>query len=362
MALFNKKPDPEKEKVALARIVQELDRIYSNKSGDEYKMHGDITKSPVYNSIQRCIADLKSIKGFNKLDATDITTMFDKLHRPNFKKIVSDFIADKNNPDNIIMTAMFTVGYRLLVGELSRIYTSTEATESGFVYKPHKIFKKYDMRKVIRNFNTKVDSELVKNARSTTKNLKPGEKFKLESATMFQEAGPLGAIGSGFAAIINTIGPIVEKFGAWCKMIFPDVSELNPISVVSNMLSRSYDKKVSKFAEASAMYEETKNAYDEYMKQPKFRRDKKIEERYKKNIEKYNIKMQHAQAAIAHYDERSIKETMLQARKDDELASRSKSTSSIPSTSSTPSTPSEPDVDDTPKSSGGSDDNDPFDF
>ena len=66
MALFNKKSDPEKEKVALARIVQELDRIYSNKSGDEYKMHGDITKSPVYNSIQRCVADLKSIKGFNK--------------------------------------------------------------------------------------------------------------------------------------------------------------------------------------------------------------------------------------------------------------------------------------------------------
>ena len=287
MAFLNKNKSAEKEKVIVALMVQNLEKIYSNKSGDEYKMHGDITLSPVYNLLQRTIADLPLIKGISKIETSDIKIMFNMLHRPNFKKIVSNYIATKNE-DCIMMTATFTVAYRVLIGELSRIYSSTEATEKGFVYKSTKYSRENNMSRFIRNFNHSIDAELTKSVRATTKGVKAGSKFKMES--YYQEGGLTTA--AQFAAFVNdALGPISNVFreiGAWCRLLFPDVTALNPVSWMSNILSNNYDRKVNRYQQLALTYVETKKAYDEYMKLPEFQRSKKVESKYIKNINKYN--------------------------------------------------------------------------
>ena len=55
--------------------------------------------------------------------------------------------------------------------------------------------------------------------------------------------------------------------------------------------------------------EATKKAYEEYMKLPQSQRKQRIEHRYTKMMDKYNIKMQNLKAQIDHYDSRSIEET-----------------------------------------------------
>ena len=367
MALFSKRRGPEQEKIDLAMMVQQLDKIYSNKSGDEYKMHGDITKSPVYDLIQRTVADLPLIKGVNKMEIQDLKKMFDMLHRPNFKKIVTDYISTKN-PEYIMMTATYTVAYRVLIGELSMIYTSTEATDKGFVYHKPKYARKQNMSKFIRNFNLRIDTELTKNIRRTTKAVKTGNDFKLEYTELFEEAvlGSAQRAAGWIAGIISMIAPYFEEFGAWCKMLFPDVTALNPVSWFSSVLSRSYDHKVEKFRDAAALYQETKEAYDEYMKLPQFQRNKKVESKYLKNLDKYNIKMQNAQAKIMHYDQRAIQETIAEARREEEAERRSRpstTTKPAPTTGDDEDNPpeqSKPEPSSSGKSSGR--DDDPFDF
>ena len=71
---------------------------------------------------------------------------------------------------------------------------------------------------------------------------------------------------------------------------------------------RSYDKKVKKFEDISKLYEATKTAYEEYLRIPQNDRNRKIESKYKKNLDKYNIKMQNLKAEIDHYDQRSVEE------------------------------------------------------
>ena len=56
------------------------------------------------------------------------------------------------------------------------------------------------------------------------------------------------------------------------------------------------------------MYEATKQAYDDYMKIPEAQRKQKVESKYLKNIDKYNIRMQNLKAKIDHYDSRAIEE------------------------------------------------------
>jgi len=365
--MFAKK-DAEMEKVYIAKMVSELDKIYSNKSGDEYKMHGDITLSPVYELLQRTVADLPLLKGLNKTEIADLKRMFDMLHRPNFKKIVSDYIATKRS-EGVMMTATYTVAYRVLIAELSRIYTSTEATDKGFVYKPTKYSKKESMTRFIRNFNIKIDSELTKSVRATTKSVKTGNKFKMES--YFNE----GFVGSSAAFahflsedVFGRIAPIFREFGAWCHLLFPDVSVLNPVSWFSNILSNRYDRKVKKFNKAAALYVETKNAYDEYMKNPQFKRRKEVEAKYLRNIDKYNIKMQNAQAEIAHYDQRAIKEAIEENKRLEEMEAKMKRSQGVKTTSvsdegeKSPTTTKvdNPTTESKPKPS--TNDNDPFDF
>jgi hypothetical protein len=317
MGIFSK-VSKEAEQAAMIVMIDQLDRVYSNKSDDEYKMRGDITKSPVYDLLQRTIADLTTIKGVNKNEIDDLKKMFNALHRPNFKKIVTKYMMEKSS-DSVMMTATFTVAYRTLINELSRIYTSTEATDKGFVYKPDKFSRQNDMSKFIKNFNLKIDSELTKHVRETTKSVKAGSKFKMESFVYTE-----GFVGSSsrFANFISdrlsAIAPYFREFGAWCRMLFPDVSVLNPISWFSNRLSNKYDSMVDKYHNIAKEYLETKKAYDEYMKKPAFRRDKKVIDTYEKMMKRYNIKMLNAKAAIRDFDQRSIKETIEQAKVEEE--------------------------------------------
>lgn len=369
MGMF-KKESAEQEKIKVAVVVEQLDKIYSNKSGDEYKMRGDITQSPVYDLLQRTVTDLPLIKGFKKSDADELRRMFDMMHRPNFKKIVSEYIASKK-AECIIITTTFTVAYRALISELSRIYTSTEATDKGFVYKPSKYSKNNSFAKFIRIFNLKIDQELAKSIRSSTKSIKTGKDFKMESYMMEGFVGSSAA----FAAFLNTeiferVAPVFREFGAWCRLLFPDVTVLNPVSWVSNLLSNRYDKKVDRFQKAARLYAETKNAYDEYMKLPQFKRNKEVEVKYLRNIDKYNIKMQNAQAEIAHYDQRAIKETIEENRRIEEMESKyRRSQSSTPTAVKDDGTSagttlktddSKPERESKPAST--SNDNDPFDF
>lgn len=144
---------------AMLSINTILREIYTNKSTDEYKMKGDITKSPTYASIEKMTADLAVLRGFSKVDAADLKQLFSTLHRPIFKAMAKEYIMEQNDR-NTVFTAMYTIGYRMLVGELSRIFASTEATPKGIVYKPDKVSRKNDASKVIKAFNGDLEKKL----------------------------------------------------------------------------------------------------------------------------------------------------------------------------------------------------------
>jgi hypothetical protein len=76
------------------------------------------------------------------------------------------------------------------------------------------------------------------------------------------------------------------------------------------------------------MYNATKKAYDEYVKIPEAQRKKKIESRYIKDLDKYNIKMKNLKAQIDHYDSRSFEEM-----KDSSKNKLAKRTATKPATS-----------------------------
>lgn len=282
----------EKEDAMMQYMNSSLMEIYKNRSGDEYKMHGDITSSPEYSTIEKMVSDLKTLKGFSKVEANDIRLLFLTLHRPVFKKLVTEFLV---SPDerNYTFTTVYTVGYRLLVGELSRIYSSTEATEKGISYKPDKISRKENAKYLIKHFNNTLEKKIDDYIH---------EHDKKEKAV---QEGAVVAASQVAGAVMSIIATAFEVVG----LVFKGAKELNPISLVNALLTKSYDNKVRKFGEVSAMYNATKDAYAEYMKIPASKRSEKIESKYIQNMEKYNIKMQNLAAEIEHYDQRSIEES-----------------------------------------------------
>lgn len=76
MAFGHKRKSEEELIKEYEKTEKALKSIYSNKSSDEYKMHGDITLSPSYNKIDEMIAELSDLKGFNKSDAREFSNMF----------------------------------------------------------------------------------------------------------------------------------------------------------------------------------------------------------------------------------------------------------------------------------------------
>ena len=299
-------------------MARDVRRTYNNKSGDEYKMCGDIRKSPNYSSIEKLVVGLKSLKKFPENEAKDITQMFNTLHRPIWSKMVREYLA-KPTERNTMYTFYFTTGYRILRGELARIYASTEATEKGVVYKPDKFARKEMILRFIRYYNENLD-DLIERA------IKENERVKQVKESVVDEVVGVATL------ILNGIGGI-----------FRHATELNPISFISALLSRSYDRKIEKFEDVANLYQATVQAYEDYKKLPEEKRKKNVEDKYLRNIEKYNIKMNNLKAKIDHYDQRAIDEAE----------------SNKPKTSSTPVKNDEP-KETKPETS--SDDNDGFDF
>ena len=324
------------------QMARDMKKIYGNHSTDEYKMRGDITKSTYYSTFESLINDLTTLKHFPAGEAKDIKTMFLTLHRPVWKKAVASYLAtpDKRNTS---YTVAFTLGYRVLRGELARIYSSTEATENGIIYKPDKIARNERILKFIRYYNDHLEA-LIEEAIKHIDTDKGISAIKQESAVVTIASNLVDAV----AIVCNVVGNI-----------FRTAKEVNPVSFISALLSRSYDKKVEKY-EVVAMYEATKEAYEEYKKIPEKNRSQKIESKYVKNIEKYNIKMNNLKAKIDHFDQRAAEE----AKDFSEGKSVDDEPTSTDDTSTTNDTPSneEEKKEPEPESTDNNDDNGGIDF
>ena len=283
---------PEATEAVLIKLIgEQLHDIYSNKSSEEYKMCGDITKSPTYEKIEIGVSELKTLKGFSKNDAKDMETMFMTLHRPIFKKMVAEYIA-KPEDRNVVFTSVFTVGYRLLVSELSRIIASTEATNKGIVYKPDKASRHQAMTKFIRYMNssieTSIDEEL-KKVKAQNKN---------NESTVQEAFNPL-SIATDFIHAMQVMDNIFHSF----------ISNNNPLSTISALINSSIERKVDAYDNAVATYESTKEAYNEYLRTPESQRKKSILKKYEKMMNKYNMEVNRLKAQIAHYDQRANSKT-----------------------------------------------------
>ena len=337
--MFNRRKPSQQEMDDLNSIMGILGEIYANKSSDEFKCKGDIRKVSMYKEIEKQIANLSTLKKYPQTEAKDIKTMFLSLHRPIFPQMVLAYL---NKPDerNSIFTAIFTVGYRVLVAELARIYASTEATDKGLVYKPDKISRRNDMNWFIKTFNDDLDKKIDQYIRATYN----------EYAT-FHTEGVIDAVNAGANIIIKGL-QLIPK-------IFKSAKEINPISFFNAVLMRSYDRKVEKFEEVTAMYEATKKAYEDYLRIPESDRKAKIESKYQKNIEKYNIKMNNLKAQIEHYDSRAIEEAKNKPKK---KAPESKPMSTTTTTSDDSGSDTTNTSDGASTDSGSSSSSDDFDF
>ena len=309
----------------IEEAAKNMRQTYANKSGDEYKMAGDITKSPHYESIERLVVGLKTLRKFPSSEAADIKQMFDTLHRPIWGKMVKEYLAGPTEK-NTVYTFYFTTGYRILRGELARIYSSTEATEKGVTYKFDKFARKEFILRFIRRYNDRMD-EMIE--REINENIEV--KARLAANKTVQESAFQESTIEDYAR--DTVGLASLIFG-FVGGIFKFAAELNPISFVSALLSRTYDKKVEKFDEVAELYLATVQSYNDYMKRPEEQRSSKIENKYLKNMEKYNIKMNNLQAKIAHYDQRAIDEADAKIKKSKKKDSTPKTVDKGPSTSS----------------------------
>ena len=322
------------ENQMVTMMLYNIQSIYKNKSSDEYKMAGDITKSPEYKSIEKMVTDLTTIKGYPSSEAKDIKTMFGTLHKPVFKECVEAYL---NSPDerNALYTAMFTVGYRVLVGELARIYTSTEATEKGIVYKPDKISRRADIAAFIKSYDKDLNRRIDEYIRDNNKGVKRYKEFFVElnpdfvveseidynliGATAIQEAGGIlggirdEAVGMANSVLGNISRFVVKPILGVLDFIFKGFKEINPISFINACLMNSYQKNVDAFHSTKKAYEEAQRAYEDYMKLPASKRKAEVEEKYKQMIEKYNIAVENLGARIKDYDQRSIEEAEHQA-------------------------------------------------
>lgn len=395
--MIGKKKTAKKLDAAVLAINSMLAQIYKNKSTDEYKMKGDITKSPSYKQLEEMIADLKSLKGYSQNDANDIAKLFNTLHRPVFKTMVKEYIVDPNDK-NTVFTSMFTIGYRLLVGELARIFAATEATPTGIVYKQNKMSRKDDASKLIKLFNDDLERKLNEFVQSMKKHpedspvnesylmllldsliqetVEPEEKESAENgapgpvneadepvpgddapaaveeedkievgsgdgendpgaqmedndstndgntvteSAVYQEDGHMENIANwldkkaksadNYSKLLGVVVGSVALIGGLFSDAVGLLRGLNPISDINYMFMNSYDKKVSQLGNVAQMYEATKKAYEDYMKIPESQRQKKVESKYIKAMEKYNIQMNNLSAQIEHFNSRAKKES-----------------------------------------------------
>jgi hypothetical protein len=198
----------------------------------------------------------------------------------------------------------------------------TKATEDGLVYEEPS--KMTDNDKGCFAYVSKFGKDYDKHVATWYERSKAKAKSKApvtakEGQDVTQEAATLGIV----SATANTIVGVIEGVFGILNGVFRTAASLNPISLISACLSRSYDKKVEQYEKIAKEYEAVKKAYDEYKKIPAAQRKKRIEHRYVKLIEKYNIKMKNLKAKIDHYDTRASK-----GSEDDDDETSSSNTSS----------------------------------
>lgn len=308
------------------RVVKDLKRIYKNKSGDEYKMKGDIKNHPCYDILKRDIDKLgEGIKNAPTKVITGAKDMFASLHKPIWKKMIGEYMA-KPNDKNTTYTALFTIGIREIIAVVMMIYSFTEATENGLVYTEPKNMSddeklRYDFVSKFGKDYDKIAEKWYAQADKKVKKDAPHEPKKSDKEEVTQEAAALSVI----TGAVDTVVGVVEGVFGILNGLFRTAASLNPVSLISACLSRSYDKKVEQYEKISKEYEAAKKAYDEYKKIPASKRKERIESNYTKMIEKYNIKMKNLKAKIDHYDTRSAKGS---EDDDDEETPKSSSTKS----------------------------------
>lgn len=282
--------------------ARDLKRIYTNKSCDEYKMKGDITKHPLYDTLSKDINELgNSVKNVPTKTVTGIKDMFASLKKPIWKKMVAEYLA-KPNSKNITYTSYFTIGYRYMMTAIMYIQTNIKASENGLEFVTPKMSdEEMAPIKFVSSNGKDYDKYAEKAYQSYEKTAKKNKpEVKTESYNVTQEA-------AGVAMVVDKAVGVVEGVFGILNGIFKTAASLNPISLISACLSRSYDKKVEQYEKVSKELEATKKAYDEYKKIPATQRQKRIEHRYTKMIDKYNIKMANLKAKIDHFDTRASK-------------------------------------------------------
>lgn len=286
--------------------LKNVKRVYKNKSGDEYKMKGDIRKHPCYDIISRDVKSLgDGVKNAPTKVITGVKDMFAALHKPIWKKMVGEYMA-KPNEKNTAYTICFSNGIRMMLSVMMTIFSYTKATENGLVYEePEKLS---DDDKIRFEFITKngkdYDQKVMKMydmAATKAKKDKPVTAKKDDEIT--QEAASVGIVAATADAVVG----VIEGVFGILNGVFRTAASLNPISLISACLSRSYDKKIEQYEKISKEYEAAKKAYDEYKKIPATQRKKRIDHAYTKMIDKYNIKMKNLKAKIDHYDTRAVK-------------------------------------------------------
>lgn len=281
------------------RILKGLKRIYANKSSDEYKMKGDIKKLPIYDTLSSDIETLGvNVKNAPSRLVNGVKGMFESLKRPIWKKMVAEYLA-KADAKNVLYTAHFTLGYRYMITAIMFIQTNIKASENGLTYTPPKIPKEEGaILDYIMENGKDFDKYVEKVYKLSEKELKKG-KFTQEAAA----PNPVSPIATTANLLVGAVESIFRGLGS----VFKTAASLNPVSLISACLSRSYDKKVEQYEKVSKELDAAKKAYEEYKKIPAAQRKKRIEHRYTKMIDKYNIKMGNLKAKIDHYDTRASK-------------------------------------------------------
>lgn len=282
------------EKQMIELMLASLDKIYSDKTSEEYKTKGDITKLRIYKDLDKMITDLKILKKFPGQYAKDIRTTFDELHRPIWKSNVEKYIRQPNE-ENALYTAVYTVGVRVTIDEVSRIYSSTKATvDGGLEFNPDKLMKRNDLRPFFANFNRSLEKYI-------------DDFIKKHGSEVTQEALIPLAVKNFFSKTLGKwIGrKIILDTISIFKRAFHNIRNLNPMTLANAFLIRKYENIENAFNATLANYQATKEAYEEYMRLPTAKRNPAVVAKYEKNLKNLQNSIDNQWAKIEHFNQRA---------------------------------------------------------
>lgn len=296
------------EKQMIELMLASLDKIYSDKTSEEYKTRGDITKLRIYKDLDMMITNLKTLKKFPEQYAKDIRSTFDELHRPIWKSNVEKYIKSPNE-ENALYTAVYTVGVRVTIDEVSRIYSSTTINEKGILeFNPNKLMKRNDLRPFFTNFNVSLEKYI-------------DDYVKKHGSEVTQEAfAAVGAFVKSFFSktLAKWIGRefVVSMINTF-KKAFRSIRNLNPITLANAFLIRKYDNIEKAFNATLANYKATKEAYEEYMRLPESKRNATIVSNYEKELKRLQNSIDNQWARIEHFNQRANDDAEEAAEKTD---------------------------------------------